>query len=54
MIVIDIFEENHRSLEKTLHPGPLSVVGAANLAAGRRRKQPREQSRLPQFVIWSF
>jgi hypothetical protein len=42
MIVIDIFKENQRFSEKTPHSGPRSVVGAANLAAGRvRRKQPR-------------
>jgi hypothetical protein len=34
MIVIDIFKENHRFSEKTPHPGPRSVVGAAN--PGRR------------------
>jgi len=42
MMVIDIFKENHRFSEKTRHPGPRSVVGAAN--PGRRpprRKQPR-------------
>jgi hypothetical protein len=33
MIVIDIIKENHRFSEKTPHPGPRSVVGAANLAA---------------------
>ena len=47
MIKIDIFKENHRFSEQTPHPDPRSVVGAANLAAGRRRKQPREQNRLP-------
>jgi hypothetical protein len=36
MILIDIFKENHRSSEKTPHPAPHSVVGAANLAADRR------------------
>jgi hypothetical protein len=36
MIVIDIFKENHRFSEKTRHPAPRSVVGAANLAAGHR------------------
>ena len=34
--LIDIFKENHRSSEKTAHPGPRSVVGAANLAASSR------------------
>jgi hypothetical protein len=29
MIKIDIFKENHRFSEKTPHPGPRSVVGAA-------------------------
>jgi hypothetical protein len=33
MIVIHIFKENHRFSEKTSHPRPHSVVGAANLAA---------------------
>jgi hypothetical protein len=33
MIVIDIFTENHRFSEKTPHPGPRSVAGAANRAA---------------------
>jgi hypothetical protein len=37
MIVIYIFKENHRLSEKTRHRGPRSVVGAANLAAGRRK-----------------
>ena len=37
MIVIDIFKENHRFSEKTPHPGPRSVVGAANLAASGGR-----------------
>jgi hypothetical protein len=36
MIAIDVFKENHRFLEQTRHPGLGSVVGAANLAAGRR------------------
>jgi hypothetical protein len=36
MIKIDIFKENHRSSEKTPHPAPRSVVGAANLAADHR------------------
>ena len=36
MIKIDIFKENHRSLEQTPHGAPRSVVGAANLAADRR------------------
>jgi hypothetical protein len=36
MIEIDIFEENHRFSEKTRHPGPHSVVDAANLAASSR------------------
>jgi hypothetical protein len=36
MIEIQIFKENHRSSEKTPHPAPRSVVGAANLAAGRK------------------
>jgi hypothetical protein len=29
MIVIDIFEENHRFSKKTPYPGPRSVVDAA-------------------------
>jgi hypothetical protein len=33
MMAINIFRENHRFSEKTPHPGPHSVVGAANLAA---------------------
>jgi hypothetical protein len=37
MIVIDIFKENHRFSEKTSHPRPHSVVGAANLAASGGR-----------------
>ena len=36
IIVIYIFEENHRFSKKTPHPGPDSVVCAADLAAGRR------------------
>jgi hypothetical protein len=36
MIETDIFEENHRFSQKTKHPGSLSIVNAANLAAGRR------------------
>jgi hypothetical protein len=36
MIVIYIFEENHRFSEKTPHPGPHSIVDAANLAASSR------------------
>jgi hypothetical protein len=35
MTAIDIFKENHRFSEQTRHPGLGSVVGAANLAAGR-------------------
>jgi hypothetical protein len=42
MTLIDIFKENHRSSEKTPHPAPHSVVGATNLAADCRRKQPRD------------
>jgi len=41
MIEIDIFKENHRSSEKTPHPGPHSVIGAANLAADRRAASSR-------------
>jgi hypothetical protein len=41
MIEIDIFKENHRFSEQTPHPGPRSVVGAANLAAGRRAANSR-------------
>jgi len=41
MIVIYIFEENHRFSEKTLHPGPHRVVDAANLAADRRAASSR-------------
>jgi hypothetical protein len=52
MSVIHIFKENQRFSEETPHPGPRSVVGAANPAAAP--KHPREQNRLPQFVIWSF
>ena len=33
MIVMEILKENHRVSEKTPHPGPRSVAGAANLAA---------------------
>jgi hypothetical protein len=44
MIVIFIFEENHRFSQKTPYPGPRHVVGAANLAADPRRKQPLEQN----------
>ena len=41
MIVIDIFKENHRFSEKTSHPGPHSVVVAANLAAsGKEVEMP--------------
>ena len=41
MIVIDIFKENHRFSEKTSHPGPHSVVLAANLAAsGKEVEMP--------------
>jgi hypothetical protein len=29
MIVIDIFKENHRFSEQTLHPAPRSVVGGS-------------------------
>jgi hypothetical protein len=36
MIKIDIFKENHRFSEKTSHPAPRSVVGAANRAASSR------------------
>jgi len=36
MIVIYIFEENHRFSEKTPHPGPLRFVDAANPAASSR------------------
>jgi hypothetical protein len=32
-LLIDIFKENHRFPEETPHPGPRSIVGAANLAA---------------------
>jgi hypothetical protein len=39
VIVIYIFEENHRFSEKTPHPGPHSVVDAANLAASSRGSQ---------------
>jgi hypothetical protein len=52
--VIYIFEENQRFSEKTPHPGPRHVVGAANLAADLRHKQPREQNRLPQCVVSSL
>jgi hypothetical protein len=41
MIVIDIFKENHRFSDQTSHPAPGSVVGAANLAAGRRAGSSR-------------
>jgi hypothetical protein len=36
MIVIYIFEENHRPSETTPNPAPRSIVGAANLAASSR------------------
>jgi hypothetical protein len=39
MIVIYIFEENHRFSEQTPHPAPDSVVDAANLAASSRGSQ---------------
>jgi hypothetical protein len=51
MIEIQIFKENHRSSEKTPHPAPRSVVGVANLAAGR--KQPQDH-RIASPVVWSF
>jgi hypothetical protein len=35
---IDLFKENHRSSERTLHPASHSVVGAANLAADGARR----------------
>jgi len=38
-----IFEGNHRFSEKTLHPAPPSVVGAAHLAASRWRQRWRNQ-----------
>jgi hypothetical protein len=45
MIAIDIFKENHRSSEQTRHPGLDSVVGAANLAAGRNCRRTRITTR---------
>jgi len=48
MIVIDIFEENHRFSKKTPYPAPHSVVDAANpaaasqAAAGRSNRTRRE------------
>ena len=39
MIVIYIFEENHRFLEKTPHPGPHSVIDAANPGHKRLRER---------------
>jgi hypothetical protein len=41
MIVIDIFEENHRFSKKTPYPALHSVVDAANLAADRRAASSR-------------
>jgi hypothetical protein len=55
MIVIDIFKENHRFSEQTSHPAPGSVFRCGQPGCRPPRcKQPREQYRLPQFVIWSF
>jgi hypothetical protein len=45
-VVIYIFAENHRFSEKTPHPAPRSVVGAANLAAGRRAANKRRAQML--------
>jgi hypothetical protein len=44
-IFADIFPENHRFSKKTPQPGPDSVVGAANLAAGRRAASSRAGNR---------
>jgi hypothetical protein len=44
MIVIDVFKENHRFSKRTPHPAPRSVVGAANLAAGRCAASSRGRS----------
>jgi hypothetical protein len=49
MIVIDIFKENHRFSEQTLHPAPRSVVGAANLAASSRGS--KTDFRSPAFAF---
>jgi hypothetical protein len=48
MIVADIFKENHRFSEKTAHPGPRSVVGAANLATSRRGSRTDFRSEIPK------
>ena len=53
MIVIDIFKENHRFSEMTPHPGPDSVVDAANPAARSRGSKDF----MPEFVlptIWNL
>ena len=53
MIVIYLFEENHRFSEKTPHPGPHSVVDAANLAASSHGSKDV----MPEFVqptIWNL
>jgi hypothetical protein len=50
-VVIYIFKENHRFSEKTPHPAPRSVVGAANLAAGRRAANSRGSRRCLSFTL---
>jgi hypothetical protein len=48
MIVIDIFEENHRSSKKTPQLAPRSVVGAATPAASSRGSRTDFRSEIPK------